>query len=119
MGDSGDIKKKDQRDSNMKPDLSSTKSVDDVNKPESGGTSDPTINKTAPQVGDKLNISKPKKKVNTSTITPERKPKNTVMVVGGGNNTQMSSGGQRSSQDVLIIREKNNSLRDQFTAAMS
>ncbi len=119
IGDSDDIKKKNQNDGNMKPDLSSTKSVDDVNKPESGGTSDPTINKTAPQIGDKLNISKLKKKVNTSTITPDRKPKNTIMVVGGGNNTQMSSGGQRSSQDVLIIREKNNSLRDQFTAAMS
>ena len=79
----------------------------------SGGTSDVKQNPPKAQIGDKLNISKPEKKIDTSTITPKRKSKNKVVVVGGSNNSQSPSGGQGSSKDVLIIKEKNNSLKDQ------
>ena len=79
----------------------------------SGGTSDVKQNPPKAQIGDKLNISKPEKKIDTSTITPKRKSKNTVVVVGGSNNSQSLSRGQGSSKDVLIIKEKNNSLKDQ------
>ena len=79
----------------------------------SGGTSDVKQNPPKAQIGDKLNISKPEKKIDTSTITPKRKPKNKVVIVGGSNNSQSPSGGQGSSKDVLIIKEKNNSLKDQ------
>jgi len=79
----------------------------------SGGTSDVKQDPPKAQIGDKLNISKPEKKIDTSTITPKRKSKNTVVVVGGSNNSQSPSGGQGSSKDVLIIKEKNNSLKDQ------
>ena len=113
MEDGDGVKKKDKTDGNMKPDPSSTKSVDDVNKPESGGTSDVKQNPPKAQIGDKLNISKPEKKIDTSTITPKRKSKNKVVVVGGSNNSQSPSGGQGSSKDVLIIKEKNKSLKDQ------
>ena len=78
-----------------------------------GGTSDVKQNPPKAQIGDKLNISKPEKKIDTSTITPKRKSKNTVVVVGGSNNSQSPSRGQGSSKDVLIIKEKNNSLKDQ------
>ena len=79
----------------------------------SGGTSDVKQDPPKAQIGDKLNISKPEKKIDTSTITPKRKSKNKVVVVGGSNNSQSPSGGQGSSKDVLIIKEKNNSLKDQ------
>ena len=79
----------------------------------SGGTSDVKQDPPKAQSGDKLNIIKPEKKIDTSTITPKRKSKNKVVVVGGSNNSQSPSGGQGSSKDVLIIKEKNNSLKDQ------
>ena len=118
MEDGDGIKKKGKTDGDMKPDSSSTKSVDDVNKPESGGTSDVKQNPPKAQIGDKLNISKPEKKIDTSTITPKRKSKNTVVVVGGNNNSPMISGGQNSSQDVLVIREKNDTIKDQFALSL-
>ena len=39
----------------------------------SGGTSGSTVNSSVEKTGDGLNISKPKKTVNTTTITPKRK----------------------------------------------
>ena len=84
----------------------------------SGGTSDVKQNPPKAQIGDKLNISKPEKKIDTSTITPKRKSKNTVVVVGGNNNSPMISGGQNSSQDVLVIREKNDTIKDQFALSL-
>ena len=84
----------------------------------SGGTSDVKQNPPKAQIGDKLNISKPEKKIDTSTITPKRKSKNTVVVVGGNNNSPMISRGQNSSQDVLVIREKNDTIKDQFALSL-
>lgn len=83
-----------------------------------GGTSDVKQNPPKAQIGDKLNISKPEKKIDTSTITPKRKSKNTVVVVGGNNNPPMISGGKNSSQDVLVIREKNDTIKDQFALSL-
>ena len=84
----------------------------------SGGTSDVKQDPPKAQIGDKLNISKPEKKIDTSTITPKRKSKNTVVVVGGNNNSPMISGGQNSSQGVLVIREKNDTIKDQFALSL-
>ena len=93
--------------------------TDEETKPEAGGTADikPGSNEQKPQIGDKLNISKPEKKVNTSTITPERKSKNTVVVVGGQNNFSTPSGGS-SSKKVIVVNEKEDHLKDQFTLAL-
>ena len=85
--------------------------------PATGGTSDVPLNQNPAQIGDKLNISKPEKKIDTSTITPERKPKNTVVVVGGQNNSSTPSGGS-SSKKVIVINEKEDHLKDQFTLAL-
>tara|TARA_R100001591_G_C4341376_1_gene180767 strand:+ start:410 stop:1591 length:1182 start_codon:yes stop_codon:yes gene_type:complete len=85
--------------------------------PATGGTSDVPLNQNPAQIGDKLNISKPEKKIDTSTITPERKPKNTVVVVGGQNNSSTPSGGS-SSKKVIVVNEKEDHLKDQFTLAL-
>ena len=118
MEDGDGVKKKGKTDGNMKPDLSSTKSVDDVNKPESGGTSDVKQNPPKAQIGDKLNISKPKNKVTTSSITPERKSKNTVMIIGNkGGKSQLQSV-TRSNGGTNIIVQKDNSIKDQFALSL-
>ena len=85
--------------------------------PATGGTSDVPLNQNPAQIGDKLNISKPEKKIDTSSITPERKPKNTVVVVGGQNNSSTPSGGS-SSKKVIVVNEKEDHLKDQFTLAL-
>lgn len=99
----------------------STKSVtDEETKPEAGGTADikPGSNEQKPQIGDKLNISKPKNKVDVSTITPERKPKNTVVVVGGEQQTSTPNG-QQQVKEKVIIKEVNNSIKDSASVLLS
>ena len=118
MEDGDGIKKKDKIDGNMKPDSSSTKSVDDVNKPESGGTSDVKQNPPKAQIGDKLNISKPKSKVTTSSITPERKPKNTVMIIGNKGGQSQPQSGMGSDGETTIIVQKDDSIKDQFALSL-
>ena len=118
MEDGDGVKKKDKTDGNMKPDPSSTKSVDDVNKPESGGTSDVKQNPPKAQIGDKLNISKPKNKVTTSSITPERKPKNTVMIIGNKGGQSQPQSVTRSNGGTNIIVQKDNSIKDQFALSL-
>ena len=118
MEDGDGIKKKDKIDGNIKPDSSSTKSVDDVNKPESGGTSDVKQNPPKAQIGDKLNISKPKSKVTTSSITPERKPKNTVMIIGNKGGQSQPQSGMGSDGETTIIVQKDDSIKDQFALSL-
>ena len=99
----------------------STKSVtDEETKPEAGGTADikPGSNEQKPQIGDKLNISKPKNKVDVSTITPERKSKNTVVVVGGEQQTSIPNG-QQQVKEKVIIKEVNNSIKDSASVLLS
>lgn len=99
----------------------STKSVtDEETKPEAGGTADikPGSNEQKPQIGDKLNISKPKNKVDVSTITPERKPKNTVVVVGGEQQSSTPNG-QQQVKEKVIIKEVNNSIKDSASVLLS
>ena len=99
----------------------STKSVtDEETKPEAGGTADikPGSNEQKPQIGDKLNISKPKNKVDVSTITPERKPKNTVVVVGGEQQSSTPNG-QEQVKEKVIMKEVNNSIKDSASVLLS
>ena len=84
----------------------------------SGGTSGSTVNSSVTKSGDKLNISKPKKTVSTTTITPERKSKNTVMIVGNKGGQSQSQGGMRSKSGTRIIVQKNNSIKDQFALSL-
>ena len=84
----------------------------------SGGTSGSTVNSSVTKSGDKLNISKPKKTVSTTTITPERKSKNTVMIVGYKGGQSQSQGGMRSKSGTRIIVQKNNSIKDQFALSL-
>jgi len=65
-----------------------------------------------------LNISKPKKTVSTTTITPERKSKNTVMIVGNKGGQSQSQGGMRSKGKTKIIVQKDNSIKDQFALSL-
>ena len=65
-----------------------------------------------------LNISKPKKTVSTTTITPERKSKNTVMIVGNKGGQSQSQGGVRSKGRTMIIVQKDNSIKDQFALSL-
>ena len=118
MEDGDGIKKKGKTDGDMKPDSSSTKSVDDVNKPESGGTSDVKQNPPKAQIGDKLNISKPKIKVTTSSITPERKSKNTVMIIGNKGGQFQPQSGMGSNGETTIIVQKDDSIKDQFALSL-
>lgn len=100
----------------------STKSVtDEETKPEGGGTADikPGSNEQKPQIGDKLNISKPKNKVDISTITPERKSKNTVVVIGGDDQQSPNTRGQQSVKEKIVVREVNNSLKDTASVLLS
>lgn len=118
MQDGDGIKKKGKTDGDMKPDSSSTKSVDDVNKPESGGTSDVKQNPPKAQIGDKLNISKPKSKITTSSITPERKSKNTVMIIGNKGGQFQPQSGMGSNGETTIIVQKDDSIKDQFALSL-
>jgi hypothetical protein len=68
--------------------------------------------------GDKLNISAPKKEIKTTTITPERKSKNTVMIVGNKNNQSSSGGSVKSGGETQIIVKEKNSLKDQFALSL-
>ena len=65
-----------------------------------------------------LNISKPKKTVSTTTITPERKSKNTVMIVGNKGGQSQSQGGMGSKSRTKIIVQKDNSIKDQFALSL-
>ena len=65
-----------------------------------------------------LNISKPKKTVSTTTITPERKSKNTVMIVGNKGGQSQSQGGMGSKSRNNIIVQKDNSIKDQFALSL-
>ena len=65
-----------------------------------------------------LNISKPKKTVSTTTITPERKSKNTVMIVGNKGGQSQSQGGMRSKGKTKIVVQKDNSIKDQFALSL-
>ena len=68
--------------------------------------------------GDGLNISAPKKEIKTTTITPERKSKNTMMIVGNKNH-QFSTGDYvKSSGGIQIIFKEKNSLKDQFALSL-
>ena len=84
----------------------------------SGGTSGSTVNSSVAKTGDGLNISKPKKTVSTTTITPERKPKNTVMIVGNKGGQSQSQGGMGSKGRTEIIVQKDNSIKDQFALSL-
>ena len=83
-----------------------------------GGTSGSTVNSSVAKTADALNISKPKKTVNTTTITPERKPKNTVMIVGNKGGQSQSQGGVRSKGGTKTILQKDNSIKDQFALSL-
>ena len=65
-----------------------------------------------------LNISKPKKTVSTTTITPERKSKNTVMIVGNKGGQSQSQGGMGSKSRTNILVQKDNSIKDQFALSL-
>ena len=82
------------------------------------GASGSTVNSSVAKTGDGLNISKPKKTVRTTTITPERKSKNTVMIVGNKNNQSSSGGSVKSSGETQIIVKEKNSLKDQFALSL-
>ena len=84
----------------------------------SGGTSDVKQNPPKAQIGDKLNISKPKSKVTTSSITPERKPKNTVMIIGNKGGQSQPQSGMESNGETTIIVRKDDSIKDQFALSL-
>ena len=65
-----------------------------------------------------LNISKSKKTVSTTTITPERKSKNTVMIVGNKGGQSQSQGEVRSQGGTKTIVQKDNSIKDQFALSL-
>ena len=71
-----------------------------------------------PPVEKKLNISAPKKEIKTTTITPERKSKNTVMIVGNKGGQSQSQGGMGSKGRTKIIVQKDNSIKDQFALSL-
>tara|TARA_A100001011_G_scaffold294273_1_gene306360 strand:- start:8930 stop:10198 length:1269 start_codon:yes stop_codon:yes gene_type:complete len=87
------------------------------NSTKTGGTSGSTVNSSVSKTGDALNISKSKKIVSTTTITPERKSKNTVMIVGNKGGQSQSQGGMGSKGRSIVI-EEDNSLKDQFALSL-
>ena len=115
-------KESDGKPTNLKIEGSSSGSSGGSEKIESstksGGTSGSTVNSSVTKSGDKLNISKPKKTVSTTTITPERKSKNTVMIVGNKGGQSQSQGGMRSKGRTRIIVQKDNSIKDQFALSL-
>ena len=111
-------KESDGKPTNLKIEGSSGGSEKIESSTKSGGTSGSTVNSSVTKSGDKLNISKPKKTVSTTTITPERKSKNTVMIVGNKGGQSQSQGGMRSKSGTRIIVQKNNSIKDQFALSL-
>ena len=82
-------------------------------------SSNPTINSTVPQnTSDNISsINRPKKVINTSTITMDRKPKNTIVLMG--NNDSQTQMNQNSSNDTTIIIQNNNNIKDHSVLALS
>ena len=115
-------KESDGKPTNLKIDGSSGGSSGGSEKIQSstktGGTSGSTVNSSVAKTGDGLNISKPKKTVSTTTITPERKSKNTVMIVGNKGGQSQSQGGMGSKGRTKIIVQKDNSIKDQFALSL-
>ena len=115
-------KESDGKSTNLKIEGSSSGSSGGSEKIESstksGGTSGSTVNSSVTKSGDALNISKPKKTVSTTTITPERKSKNTVMIVGNKGGQFQSQGGMRSKGKTKIVVQKDNSIKDQFALSL-
>ena len=70
------------------------------------------------KTGNELNINESKIKVDISSLTPKRKPKNTVMIVGNKNNQSSSGGSVKSSGETQIIVKEKNSLKDQFALSL-
>ena len=111
-------KESDGKPTNLKIEGSSGGSEKIQNSAKTGGTSGSTVNSSVSKTGDALNISKPKKTVNTTTITPERKPKNTVMIIGNKGGQSQSQGGMGSKSRTRIIVQKDNSIKDQFALSL-
>ena len=111
-------KESDGKPTNLKIEGSSGGSEKIQNSAKTGGTSGSTVNSSVTKSGDKLNISKPKKTVSTTTITPERKSKNTVMIVGNKGGQSQSQGGMGSKSKTRIIVQKDNSIKDQFALSL-
>ena len=111
-------KESDGKPTNLKIEGSSGGSEKIESSTKSGGASGSTVNSSVAKTGDGLNISKPKKTVRTTTITPERKSKNTVMIVGNKNNQSSSGGSVKSSGGTQIIVKEKNSLKDQFALSL-
>ena len=115
-------KESNEKPTNLKIDESSGGSSGGSEKIESstksGGTSGSTVNSSVTKSDDALNISKPKKTVNTTTIAPKRKSKNTVMIVGNKGGQSQSQGGMGSKGRTRIIVQKDNSIKDQFALSL-
>ena len=111
-------KESDGKPTNLKIDGSSGGSEKIQSSTKTGGTSGSTVNSSVAKTGDGLNISKPKKTVSTTTITPERKSKNTVMIVGNKGGQSQSQGGMGSKSRTRIIVQKDNSIKDQFALSL-
>lgn len=118
-GSSGESEKKvHTKDPYIKSDLT-TMTVDGKKFPRGlSGPNETFGGKGGSTYGDGLNISKPKKTVSTTTITPERKSKNTVMIVGNKGGQSQSQGGVRSKGGTKTIVQKDNSIKDQFALSL-
>ena len=111
-------KESDGKPTNLKIEGSSGGSEKIESSTKSGGASGSTVNSSVAKTGDGLNISKPKKTVNTTTITPERKPKNTVMIIGNKGGQSQPQSVTRSNGGTNIIVQKDNSIKDQFALSL-
>ena len=80
--------------------------------------SNPPVNNFVTKTGDQLNINKPKKTVNTITITPKREIKNTVMIVGNKGDQSQLQVETESGGNTMIIVQKNNSIKDRLTLSL-
>tara|TARA_S200000501_G_scaffold275589_2_gene259399 strand:- start:4164 stop:5393 length:1230 start_codon:yes stop_codon:yes gene_type:complete len=115
---SADSNNGDVKTTNLKVEGTSGGSEKIQSSTKTGGTSGSTVNSSVAKTGDALNISKSKKIVSTTTITPERKSKNTVMIVGNKGGQSQSQGGVRSKGGTRIIVQKDNSIKDQFALSL-
>ena len=111
-------KESDGKPTNLKIEGSSGGSEKIESSTKSGGASGSTVNSSVAKTGYELNISKPKKTVSTTTITPKRKSKNTVMIVGNKGGQSQSQGGMGSKSRTRIIVQKDNSIKDQFALSL-
>ena len=111
-------KESDGKPTNLKIEGSSGGSEKIQNSAKTGGTSGSTVNSSVSKTGDALNISKSKKTVSTTTITPERKSKNMVMIVGNKNGQSQTQIGMRTKSRTRTIVQKDNSLKDQFALSL-